>query len=88
MKARNTSRESRSDWEALDNMKDSDIDLTDIPELDADFFRHAKVRMPTGKQSVSLRIDRDVLDWFRRQGRGYQTRMNAVLRAYVDAHRQ
>jgi len=88
MNARNTSRESRSDWEALDNMKDSDIDLTDIPELDADFFRHAKVRMPTGKQSVSLRIDRDVLDWFRRQGRGYQTRMNAVLRAYVDAHRQ
>jgi len=69
-------------------MKDSDIDLTDIPELDADFFRRAKVRMPKGKQSVSLRIDRDVLNWFRRQGRGYQTRMNAVLRAYVEAHRE
>jgi uncharacterized protein (DUF4415 family) len=40
-----------------------------------------------GKRQVTLRIDADVLEWFRAQGRGYQTRINALLRAYVDAHR-
>ena len=44
--------------------------------------------MPPGKQSVHLRVDRDVLDWFRAQGRGHLTRMNAVLRAYYEAHRR
>ncbi|KAA6461273.1 hypothetical protein DYQ86_11185 [Acidobacteria bacterium AB60] len=39
------------------------------------------------KKPVSLRVDADVLDWFQRQGSGYQTRMNAVLRAYVEEHR-
>jgi uncharacterized protein (DUF4415 family) len=39
-----------------------------------------------GKQLVTLRLDRDVLDWFRKAGKGYQTRINAVLRAYKNAH--
>lgn len=43
--------------------------------------------MPSGKTSVHLRLDRDVADWFRAQGKGHLTRMNAVLRAYVQAHR-
>ena len=54
--------------------------------LNKSFFKRAKVRMPKRKQSVSLRLDPDVLDWFKHQGRGYQTRMNAILRAYVEAH--
>jgi uncharacterized protein (DUF4415 family) len=62
------------------------IDTSDIPELDEAFFRRAKVRMPAGKQLVSLRVDQDILDWFKQQGKGYQTRINAVLRAYVEAH--
>ena len=69
-------------------MPDEKIDTSDIPELDADSFREAKLRLPTGKQLVSLRIDSDVLDWFKRQGKGYQTKINAVLRAYVRAHRR
>ena len=47
----------------------------------------AKLVMPAGKRQVTLRIDADVLDWFRAQGKGYQRQTNAVLRAYVAAQR-
>ena len=67
-------------------MPDSDIDLSDIPKLGKGFFSHAQVRMPKRKKSVSLRLDPDVLEWFKHEGKGYQTRINAVLRAYVEAH--
>ena len=86
MKAKTSTDESRTDWERLAQMSDADIDFSDIPELDADFFRTAKVRMPRTKKAVSLRLDQDVLAWFKKQGRGYQTRMNAVLRTYMQAH--
>lgn len=85
MKAKNTIRESRTDWKRLEGMPDEAVDLSDIPELDEGFFAHARVRMPKRKQSVALRLDPEVLDWFKRGGRGYQTRINAVLRAYVEA---
>jgi uncharacterized protein (DUF4415 family) len=82
-----STRESRTDWKRLEAKLDTGIDTSDIPELDKDFFRHAKLRMPKGKQMVSLRLDNDILDWFKRQGKGYQTKINAVLRAYVEAHK-
>jgi len=88
MKGTNTTRESRTDWRRLAALPDDKIDTSDIPELDEEFFRAAKLRLPTRKQLVSLRLDRDVLDWFKRQGKGYQTKINAVLRAYVRAHRR
>ena len=87
MKAHNTLKESRTDWVRLEKQADAEIDTSDIPELDRAFFEDAKVRLPKGKQAVSLRLDRDVINWFKRQGRGYQTKINAVLRAYVEAHR-
>ena len=88
MKQDNSTKESRTDWEKLEKVPDEKIDTSDIPELDEDFFRNAKVRLPAGKQLVSLRLDRDVLDWFKHQGKGYQTRINAILRAYIRAHAQ
>jgi uncharacterized protein (DUF4415 family) len=88
MKPRNTAKESRTDWQRLATKPDAKIDTSDIPELDEAFFREANVRMPKAKQLVSLRIDSDILDWLKRQGKGYQTRINAILRAYVRAHRQ
>jgi len=88
MKEANTTRDSRTDWRKLAGLPDDRIDTSDIPELDENFFREAKLRLPTGKQLVSLRIDSDVLDWFKRQGKGYQTKINAVLRAYVRAHKR
>ena len=57
-------------------------------ELDEDFWRNAKIIMPkSAKEAISLRVDQDILAWFRNQGRGYQSRMNAVLRAYVESQR-
>jgi uncharacterized protein (DUF4415 family) len=58
-------------------------------ELDESFWRNAKVVMPgeLGKVSVHLRVDPDVLAWFKSKGKGHLTRMNAVLRAYYEANR-
>lgn len=87
MKLKNTIKESRTDWERLNQMSDSDIDVSDIPSLDKSFFNRAKLRNPKRKQAVSVRLDKDVFDWFRRKGKGYQNRINAVLRAYVETHK-
>ncbi len=88
MKQANTTKDSRTDWRKLATLPDDRIDTSDIPELDEAFFREAHLRLPKGKQLVSLRIDRDVLDWFKRQGKGYQSKINAVLRAYVRAQKR
>ncbi len=66
----------------------ADIDTGDLPELGPAFFRRARIRRPPGKQAVSLRVDRDVLAWFKDQGPGYQTRMNAALREYAAQRRR
>ncbi len=73
--------------EELAALPDDEIDTSDIPELGDEFFRNAKLVMPTGKRQVTLRVDADVLDWFRARGKGYLSRMNAVLRAYVETQR-
>ena len=81
-------KKSDTDWKRLESMTDDEIDFSDIPELDEKFFRNAEIRLPIRKQHVSMRLDADVLDWFRRQGQGYQTRINAVLSAYVRAQKK
>jgi uncharacterized protein (DUF4415 family) len=62
-------------------------DAPEAESLGEDFWRSARVAMPAGKTSVHLRLDSDVVAWFKAHGKGHLTRMNAVLRAYVDAHR-
>jgi len=74
-----TRGEDRTDWERL--KREPGIDL------DEEFWRNARVVVPPRKASVHLRVDSDVLDWFRSRGKGYLTRMNAVLRSYMEAHR-
>lgn len=76
----------RSDLKRIDRMTDEDIDYSDIPEVDAAFFATARVVVPPGKKQVTIRLDSDVLAWLKEQGRGYQTRINAILRAYYEAH--
>ena len=56
--------------------------------LGEDFWKSARVVMPPGKTSVHLRLDSDVVEWFKGRGRGHLTRMNAVLRAYMDAQKR
>jgi uncharacterized protein (DUF4415 family) len=75
-----------SDVKRLRNLKDEEIDYSGIPELDEDFFKKAVIVLPQPKASVSIRLDQEVLDWFKSQGKGYQTRINALLRAYMETH--
>lgn len=56
--------------------------------LGEDFWDSARVVLPPGKTSVHLRLDSDVVEWFRSRGKGHLTRMNAVLRAYVEAQKR
>jgi uncharacterized protein (DUF4415 family) len=70
------------------DLPDSSIDTSDIPVLGDDFFATAALLMPAGKSEVSLRVDNDVLAFFRTGGKGYQSRINAVLRAYMIGARQ
>ena len=79
-------RVSKTDWERVDAMTDEEIDTSDIPPLDEAFFANAEVRLPKPKVPITIRLDDDVLRWFRGMGRGYQTRINAVLRTYMEAH--
>jgi len=81
---RNMKRQSRTDWARIDAMRDEDIDTSDIPELGPEFFKNA-ILWPGPKEQITLRIDPDVLKFFRKSGRGYQSTMNAVLRKYMEA---
>jgi uncharacterized protein (DUF4415 family) len=79
-----------TDWKRVDRMTDEDIDVSDLPEIPPERFAEAIVRKGlkpvTRKSQITLRIDSDVLEWFRIRGAGYQSQMNAVLRAYKEAH--
>ncbi|WP_339489719.1 BrnA antitoxin family protein [Pseudomonas sp. EL_65y_Pfl2_R95] len=78
---------SQTDWERLLKLDDTDIDTGDIPELTDDFFRRAELRAPV-KKAVTIRLDADVLEWFKEQGAGYQTRINQLLRRYMQAQQE
>jgi len=86
MKEKHTSKPSRTDWERVIKMKDEEIDYSDISPLRDNFFIDAQIRWPEKKKQVTLRIDPDVIDFFKKQGKGYQSMINAVLRKYVEAH--
>jgi uncharacterized protein (DUF4415 family) len=93
MKRKRTSKASQTDWARLRAMKDEDIIIDkDAPAWTPEMFVTAVWRKglkPIPKKAlVSLRIDEDVLTWFRAQGAGYQSRMNALLRAYMKAHKR
>jgi uncharacterized protein (DUF4415 family) len=87
--------EDTSDWERVEGLTDEDIaqaiadDPDAAPVLDDAFWRNAEILDPRHEKStITMRVDDDVLDFFRRGGSGYQSRMNAVLRAYVYARRE
>ncbi len=82
----------KTDWARVRALTDEDIRraVADDPDTfipDADWWKRAKVVLPANKRRVSLRLDPDVVTWFQRGGRGYQTRINAVLRAFMNARR-
>ncbi|MDE0207200.1 MAG: BrnA antitoxin family protein [Candidatus Tectomicrobia bacterium] len=78
----------QTDWERLRREQEAGLEPEVDPEEDEFDWSQARVVMPPSKQAISVRIDRDVLEFFRSQGRGYQTRINAVLRSYMEAKRE
>jgi uncharacterized protein (DUF4415 family) len=84
---KNTKRQSKTDWNRIDALRDEDIDYSDAPKLGPDFFAHA-ILWPGPKKQITLRLDPDVLAFFRKHGRGYQSTINAVLRKYMTARKE
>ena len=72
----------------IEAIQDENIDYSDIPEADENFWRRAELQMPQPKKGVYVRLDTDVLDWLKSKGKGYQTRMNAILRTLMESDRQ
>ena len=82
-----------TDWAALDAMTEAEIEQRaseDMAELriDPDWMDHATVIAPHAKERITVRLDHDILNWLKAQGRGYQTRINAILRAYVETQKE
>lgn len=78
--------EGKTDWERLRREEAAGIEPERDPDEGEFDWSRAQVTMPRPKQAISVRLDADVLEFFRAQGKGYQTRMNAVLRSYMRAH--
>ncbi len=81
---------SLTDWDRIEALTDEEIDFSDSPEITPEMFAKAVVRRglksKSKKVQLTLRVDSDVVSWFKEQGQGYQSRINALLRAYMEAH--
>lgn len=91
LRAKQARGEDKSDWKRAAAMTEAEIEaaIADDPdeaEMVVDWSQ-ASVELPQPKATLNMRIDRDVLEFFRRQGKGYQTKINAVLRSYVEQMR-
>ena len=85
-----TSAKAGSDWKRLRSRSDAQVRraIETAPEArptDADFWKNARVVMPRAKETITIRLDADLLEWLRKQ-KGYQTRINAVLRTYMQGN--
>lgn len=90
MSKKTISKQSKTDWKRVDALTDEEIDRSEAPEIPAEMFARAIVRRGlkpvSRKTQLTLRVDSDVLEWYKNQGAGYQTKINALLRAYMEAH--
>ena len=77
-----------SDLARIDRMKDTEIDYSDIPPLDKSFLKRATTAWPPVKKQLTIRLDSDVLSWLKAHGRGYQTRINRILRVVMESQPQ
>ena len=83
----------KTDWERVDAQTDEQVRAAieadpDAQPTDAAFWKTAKVVLPRPKETITIRLDADVLEWLRKRGKGYQTRINAILRSYMHAHKE
>jgi uncharacterized protein (DUF4415 family) len=90
----NHRRRGKTEWARVQTLNDRETEAATksdpdaAPILDEAWFRTAKLVLPERKVPISLRMDREVVEWFKAHGRRYQSRMNSVLKAYVAAHRK
>ena len=88
---RKTMPEGKTDWKRIAHLTEEEIEAAaredhDNPSWTEDMLNNAHLRMPQKKISVHMYLDQDVIDWFKSDGKGYQTRINAVLKSYVHEH--
>jgi len=86
-------RKGEKTTEELLAMSEAEINADALSDLDAqptdyDFWQNAELIRPQERESISLRVPKDVLNWYKSQGRGYQTLINAVLKTYAEAQKQ
>jgi uncharacterized protein (DUF4415 family) len=79
---------SQTNWAKLEAMTDEEIDTSDIPPLGEKFFANARLRMPKGKVTVTVSLDKDISDWYQAQGEESKALMSAALKIYAEAHRE
>ena len=78
-----------AEMQALRDLRDEDIDFSDIPRLTSSGWRRVSDLIPAeNKKQITLRLDADVIEFFRGTGRRYQSRINAALRDHVNAHKK
>jgi uncharacterized protein (DUF4415 family) len=92
LEAKRRRGESRTDWAKVDSMSADELEASIAADPDdvheeADWSQ-AVEGLPPRKEHINIRLDADVLDWFRKTGKGYQTRINNVLRAFVESRRR
>lgn len=84
----------KTDWKRVDSLTDEEIeeaiknDPDAAPLVDRSFWDDAKVFLPPKKVEVHMWMDEDIVNYFKKKGKGYQTRINTILRTYVEAHPQ
>lgn len=79
---------SRTNLAKLHRKDDKDINYKDSPAMTKEFWKDAEVFMPQHKVHISLRLDEDIINYFKDKGKGYQSKINAILKAYINAHPQ
>jgi uncharacterized protein (DUF4415 family) len=73
-----------TNFKRLRALRDADIDFSDIPQLGKSFWKKARLTMPEPKDRLTIRVDHDIVQWLKKRGPGYQTRINAILRSYME----
>ncbi len=88
MNAKSTkkSSHSRTNIAKLHQKNDKNINYDDSPATTKDFWEDAQIFMPQHKVHISLRLDEDIIHYFKEEGRGYQSRINAILKSYINTH--
>jgi len=91
MNAKSTKKvlKTKTNWAQLRREQAEDAPIAydeDAPETTPAFWENAKMFMPSHKTQVSMRLDDEIIDYFKKEGRGYQSKINAVLKAYVRSH--